>query len=331
VVRVATTPSTVDLAAGDVLEIAGRLVAARGDVDVGAVAGGAVVVGGRIRRPRRIAIAAGGDVTLAGTIVPRVAMTVDGGGRVELATTVRAFGADVALRGASEVRVSRPLLLTPLFFVAGSAELASANGLVHVDATVRAPDVRISGAAGVRVRAQVSASPPARSGGSMRIESAAGDVDVSATLRAQAGDGTQPGDGAGGHVVVTAAGAARLASVLVNAFPGRPDAPGGTLAVTAASVSAIGTFDADGDAPGPDFPEAVPAGFRFTATGGDVHLDGAFDARGGPSVLQATAAGTLAAGGVYRVAPAGCIGLSAGGALQTGGATFDTPPVATCP
>ena len=110
-----------------------------------------------------------------------------------------------------------------------------------------------------------------------------------------------------------------------------PAAPGGTVEIEGASVLARGTFDADGKVPGPDFPGAPPAGFRVTATAGAATLDGSFHARGGPSVIQATATGNVDVAGDYRVAPNGCIGLDAGGTLATGGATFDTPPVTVCP
>lgn len=88
-------------------------------------------------------------------------------------------------------------------------------------------------------------------------------------------------------------------------------------------------IDADGDTPGPDFPGAPPAGLRVTA-GDDIDIQSTVHARGGPSVVQLTAAGDLTAVGEYRVAPNGCLGLSAGGTLVDG-TNSDTPPVATCP
>ena len=65
-------------------------------------------------------------------------------------------------------------------------------------------------------------------------------------------------------------------------------------------------FDADGHVPGPDFPGAPPAGFRFTATFSSVSLRGMFNARGGPSVIQIPAPGNVTLEGDYRVAPSGC-------------------------
>lgn len=329
-VRVVTTPTTVRFAAGAAIVFGGRVNTTRPDVDVTAVAGTTISANGRLRRPERITMTAGGDVTLLGTIAPRTELTVDSGGAVLLGSTIRSSGTQVALRGATEVQISRPVVVLPLFLAAGSAEFTSTTGPVNLLAPVQALDVSISAGTDVFVEDPISASPPARSGGSITIESTGGNVETD-TLRAQSGDGTQPGDGAGGQVRVTAAGDVVVPDVFVNAFPGHAGAPGGTVELIGASVAAFGTYDADGDTPGPDFPGAPPAGFRFTATAGSMLLNGSFHARGGPSVIQATALAHVDASGDYRVAPDGCIGLDAGGTLTTSGATFDTPPVTTCP
>src|SRR6185369_3695046 len=143
----------------------------------------------------------------------------------------------------------------------------------------------VSAGGDVTIYALVAASPPTRSGGMVVVESTGGTINTFAPITAQSGDGNAPGDGAGGHVRLTAPGAVAVhASILVNAFSQANDAPGGTVEIEGASVLAAGvTFDADGKVPGPDFPGAPPAGFRFTATAGDVALDGAFHARGGRS------------------------------------------------
>jgi hypothetical protein len=240
----------------------------------------------------------------------------------------------VALRGSLGVSVLKTVLLTPLFADEGSLELESSAGDVVVAMPVHANDIVISADGDVTIDALVAASPPARAGGTVVVESSGGAIQTFAPITAQSGDGTAPGDGAGGHVRLTAPGAVAVhAGILVNAFPQSNDAPGGTVEIEGASVEVNPgvTFDADGKVPGPEFPGAPPAGFRFTATVGGVTLGGTFHARGGPSVIQATASGDVDVAGDYRVAPNGCIGLDAGGTLSTAGATFDTPPVTVCP
>lgn len=120
--------------------------------------------------------------------------------------------------------------------------------------------------------------------------------------------------------------------MLVNAFPGRAGAPGGTFDVQASRILVSDVrFDADGDAPGPEFPGSPAAGFRLVATAGEISLDGIFEARGGPSVIEAAAATDLVASGRFLAAPDGCIALAAAGSVDTSGASFDTPVVADCP
>src|SRR5262249_1823003 len=67
---------------------------------------------------------------------------------------------------------------------------------------------------------------------------------------------------------------------------------------------------------------------RFSATAGDLTLSGTFLARG--RVIEGMASGNLTADGVFR-ATFGCIGLSAGGTLDTSAGSFDAPIVPDCP
>lgn len=48
-------------------------------------------------------------------------------------------------------------------------------------------------------------------------------------------------------------------------------------------------------------------------------------------VIEGQATGNLTANGEYTAAGGGCIGLSAGGTLDTSAATFDVPLTASCP
>lgn len=76
----------------------------------------------------------------------------------------------------------------------------------------------------------------------------------------------------------------------------------------------------------------------FEATGGDLQLSGTFRARGPElgGIIQGSATGNLTADGRFKVLGCsgpgceGCIGLSAGGTLDTSSGSFDLAPVATC-
>jgi hypothetical protein len=95
---------------------------------------------------------------------------------------------------------------------------------------------------------------------------------------------------------------------------------GGTICFKAASGDVSGTYLADGG----------NGAIRAVATGGgDLTLGGRFSARGGGGEIEASASGNLTAVGRFRVNP-GCIALSAGGTVTTGGA-FDTTVGMDCP
>jgi filamentous hemagglutinin len=329
-----TSPTTISWSAGSGdVDFSGRVNTGKPGGEISIAAGGRIDSFGTFRKLDRIDMSSGGDLRLGGRVSAEDALTADAGGMLTLETVLRNYGSDVVLRGALGLSVLKTITMSPAFDPSGSATLESSAGDVLVALPVRANDVFITAGGDVTIDALVAASPPTRAGGTVLVESTGGVINTFAPITAQAGDGAAPGDGAGGNVRLTAPGAVAVhASILVNAFPQSNDAPGGTVEIEGASVLAAGvTFDADGKVPGPDFPGAPPAGFRFTATAGDVTLDGVFHARGGPSVIQATASGDVDVAGDYRVAPNGCIGLSAGGTLATGGATFDTAPVATCP
>ena len=69
---------------------------------------------------------------------------------------------------------------------------------------------------------------------------------------------------------------------------------------------------------------------RYTATGGNVALQGDFIASTG-GTIQATATGDVITDGDFGVGAGGCIGLSAGGSVSVGSSTFDQTPTTSCP
>lgn len=335
VVIATTSPTTIDWSAatGDV-DYRGRINTAKPGGAVSIAAGGRIDAFGSLRRVETVDLDAGGDLRLGGRMSARQSLTASAGGELSLETVLRDYGSDVVLRGALGVRLRKTISNTPLIIDDGSVTVDSSAGTVDVLMPLKANDIAITAAGDITLDALVAASPPTRAGGSIDIESTGGSITANAAITAQSGDGFSPGDGAGGHVRLVAAGTVGVRErVLVNAFPQSDGAPGGTIVIEGATV-AVGpgvTFDADGDPPGPDFPGAPPAGFRVGANAGDASLAGTFHARGAPSVIQVTATGNVTVAGDYRVAPSGCIGLDAGATLTTSGATFDTPPVALCP
>ena len=70
------------------------------------------------------------------------------------------------------------------------------------------------------------------------------------------------------------------------------------------------------------------ATFQLAATAGDLTLAGRLSAPSG--TIEGTATNDLTASGRFEVGT-GCIGLAAGGVLDTSTGTFDVPVVADCP
>jgi hypothetical protein len=335
VITAMTSPTTIDMTATTgSITFNGRINTSKPGGEVSMTAGGLVESLGSFRRVERIQMNAGGNITLAGRLSARESLQAEADGQLVLRTVLRDYGSDVTLRGDLGVSLEKTISNTPLVIDDGSVAVASAAGPITVYQPLKANDITITAGGDITLNALVASSPPTRSGGPIDIESTGGSIVANAPITAQSGDGFSPGDGAGGHVRLIAAGTVDVRDkVLVNSFPQNEGAPGGTVEIQGTSVVAGPgvTFDADGDVPGPDFPGAPPAGFSITATAGDASLDGTFHARGAPSVIQVTATGNVTAAGDYRVAPSGCIGLDAGATLTTSGATFDTAPVTTCP
>ena len=129
-------------------------------------------------------------------------------------------------------------------------------------------------------------------GGTVDIKSLGGDVSVTNVD----GEGSS---GAGGTVTINAASAVNVPDGLKLNGP----SAGGTARITAGGNASLGeTFGKQFDVSG--------------STGG---------------VIAAHATGNLTAMGQFTAASGGCIGLLAGGVLETAGATFDVPLTGTCP
>ena len=332
--RTSTVPTLVELTAGSAVDFDARIVATPPGSTIAIGSGNRVDLGGTLRGFERISVDAQADVDLTGALRFSDLLTVDAGGRVTLSTVIRVLNGHVALRGGGGVDVLRRLHLLSIFQVGSSAEMTSSAGAVTIAAPVSAERIVATADGDVTVNQPLAASPPLEPAGVVLLTSLSGSVVADAPLTALAGDGTRPGDGAGGDVHVSAADAIVVRDdILVNAFPGNDGAPGGTVRLEAGRVE-VGpgvTVNADGDPPGPDFAHRPPAGLHFVATAGDLDLDGTFRARRAPTTIVATASGNLTARGRFEAAPSGCIALAAGGTLDLTGATFDIPPVAACP
>ena len=336
VLTASTSPTSIsyEAMAGNI-DFSGRINTRKPGGALSMTASGAIFFSDRatLRRQEEVQLTAGGNVSLQGRLIPRASFTVDAGGSIGLRSSIRALGADVALRGAAGVQIVGGIMLIPPVLNAGSLELISSAGYVRTEGPLRALDIRIQANDLIQTLDLVSASPPARSGGTIEIESATSWVECFDDLRAYAGTGTDPGDGAGGHVRLSGTRVNVTRDVLVNAS-GRAGAPGGTVELDGTGEVSIGPFTrvvADGDTPGSEFPGAPPAGLRATSSFGEINVwGGAFHVRGGPSVIQLTAAADIYAAGEFRVAPNGCLGVSGGGSVF-GPTDYDTPPVALCP
>jgi hypothetical protein len=174
-------------------------------------------------------------------------------------------------------------------------------------------------------------------GGTLNIDSAMGDVVVAGSLSAAAA-ANRPG----GSVTVTAAGNVTL-SAPIFAMPGGDVSVAADGLLTAEDdvrIACCGTIMLHGGSLHVSSTALVhadlvgfPAGggeIRMSTDVADMTLSGVFLARA-EGVIEGSAAGNLVADGVFRTAPGGCIGLSAGGTLDTSDGSFDGTVVASCP
>jgi hypothetical protein len=78
--------------------------------------------------------------------------------------------------------------------------------------------------------------------------------------------------------------------------------------------------------------EAGGGEIRLQQTGAaDMALDGTFDARTSGVIAVTTPTASLTVGGIFRAGPAGCVGISAGGTLDTTAVDSDVTLAASCP
>jgi hypothetical protein len=121
----------------------------------------------------------------------------------------------------------------------------------------------------------------------------------------------------GGKATLTASGDLLVGLAEISAEEG------GEVRLSGASIPGIANVSVDSDAAG--------GLFLATSTSGDIGMDSIYDARGTPGgIIQVEAAGDLFASGQFKAVVGGCIGLSAGGTVNTTGGIFDVPITPTC-
>ena len=299
-----------------------------------------ITVTGSIRfspGPDTLTLSAGGSIDLAGIQLstPRGYTTyfsAAAGGTLTVSGTIRANGSHVSLSGAQGVTVNAPIYAATMGgFDDGIVQLSSASGGVVINDTISVPnhrnvtitavagEVQVSAAGDVVVNKSIRGYGP-DIGAYISLVSSGGDVTVNGRIMARRE----------GHLTVQAAGVATLnRRVRVSGnFSNTMGFGGAIVRVEAPSVVIAPGATIAGDAP------ANAGQFCFKATGGDLLLGGGLFARGGtgsPGNIEASATGNLIAEGTFRVAPIGCIALTAGGTLDTSAGSFDTALSPDCP
>lgn len=363
-------PSSITLDAGQGIDVEGSIAARQtGAPDPPATiqltAGGSINVRDTIRTSARtwnnipeipstsLVLDAGGDINVMRTIRARVsgAVTLRADGNVALDKGVTARG-----NGPSTLVVEAGGNIDVRSRVAVSGDVTfDAEGTLTVDAPILAPNrtaaVVLRGDAGVTVADRVDASDSRA--GTIEVTSALGTVHVQGRISTVSR--LIPGS-----VTVTAAGDVTIDDVISASasFESAGDitltSTGGTVAVNddlmalaTASGSLFGEVGGNIRVEGvtvevsPDVELEVSGTggggtIRLRATGGDLTLPGALRAIGseGPGgIIEGTASGDLTTTASFecRGMPDGCIALSAGGTLDTTGATFDKPLSVDCP
>ena len=264
---------------------------------------------------------AGGDINVRQAIRGGMAneIALEAGNDINVTAPIKS-GNILTLTAGNDIEVSGPVRADEILFEAGGRLVLNRGVSASNDPPAFFPDaVAFHGAAGVELNG------PARArGGDIEVVSSAGDVTINKVLRA---------DGAftrcnGGVVTITAAGAARIRrTISAKGVCGRSSTDGGTVRIEGATVD-VGSAALIRAFNGGDI--------RLTATGGDMLLAGRYLA--GKylepvqiGIIEGTATGNLLASGRFIASPSGCIALSAGGTLDTAGATFDVPLSADCP
>lgn len=319
-----------DFSAGDI-QINGS-VSVREASTVQLTAMGDVVLAGRVRlSPGQIGgpdvyIDATGNVELNGTIIASSSrevganLDIDSGSVVTVSKRIRADGGIVGLRGTQGIAVEAP--------IRAAATADGFGGMVSL----------ISSAGGIAINAPISLPPRAGSSVAGILDlNAFGDIEINGRIGASGGFGevavkssagkialTDPILARAGTVSLTAAQDITIGSVIDASDLGNKGAGEGLL-VEGASVMIGPSARVNVDRPANSFFQNV---ICLRATAGMVDLAGTFLGRNGFIVGRAT--GDIAATGVFRVAPDGCVGFSAGGSLVTAGGTFDSLPSQSC-
>ena len=303
--------SSIAIAAGGAIETDKPLRCGQ-DLTLSAAAGMRV---GRALKARNVLLSAGGDVTIeqrapvyqSRSVGGRI--DVDAAGTLAVNGRLRAQRHLVVLHGAAGVAIDRTVDVRAagVDHRAGTIEISSSTGPVSVHAPLLASGagfapggtIEVTAAGDLTVDAPVSTLAVGEAAGTITLTSTGGLVSVNENLRAA---GT-PAFGGG---------------------------IGGVIRVEGESVQIASGVDVDavGETAGGDI--------RLGAAAGGLDLGGRFltTSLSGPGgIIEGTAAGDLTASGVFRCAgvPDGCIGLGAGGTLDTTGATFDKTPVPDCP
>jgi len=342
----------VDLVAGSDIDINAPLVLMDGNASL--TAGGKISVRSQISAQPggTIGLHAGGDVEITATgrlLIPNNVASgsggrvfIDAGGWVTSAGRINAYaddlGGEVQIFGPTGVEVSARIDVSTGRFGNGQRlEITSTGGEVIIDAPIRArgggsgADVTISAASNVEIRRRITADGGRDGGGApVNITSTSGDVIVDAPISSR-------GDSFGSslprpRVNLAAGNVLRInRTIRVDDLSiSSSDAFGATMRLEGAEVQTASRalLSADGGVAGGEI--------RLVATSGDLVLDGRFQARGGTGaggIIEGTASADVTTAGTFACAgtPPGCIALTAGGTLDTTGATFDKPLSADCP
>jgi hypothetical protein len=274
-------------------------------------AGGTVNVTGSIRASNvTIGSVPGPVITITAGNAIHIPGSVDGSAVTEAATLNMTAGGDITLDGPVRcVGVSGGFVTVD---ASGSVAVRGGiNATGKTDYYSRAGRIVLRGATGVAVESPLTVTSNRRYGYDdppmVDIASSAGDVIVTERINANATGPSQ--------VLINAAGLVRLDAAL----RARSRKGGGLVQVTGATVEVTDQARVT----------ALRNRSEFTANAGDLTLSGRFSP-GVHSTIQGTASGNLVANGVFR-APDGCIGLSAGGTLDTSGGRFNPPIVTSCP
>jgi hypothetical protein len=247
---------------------------------------------------------AGTDLVLDGSIVLRrktgIFETPDGvaataGGSIEVLDKLRLLGGAVTLEGGGDVFVRQSIKSRK------AQESARCEGI-----TIR------STGGNVLLDDQVECSGR-QAQGPLSVE-ASGDITVNDRLKTTSNVNT------GGAVSL----ASSSGTVSVTSSIDARGQFGGDVVVTANRIELTGS--------GVDTRSRGHTGGaqQYTATAGDLLLSGRFLATDAGEI-EGSATGNLTASGVFRAGAGGCIGLAAGGVLDTSGASFDPALSPSCP